>query len=193
MISWLRGRVVRIGDSEAVIDVAGVGYRVQATSSTIAVLAATEGLVEVSVHTMMRQDAIVLFGFVAEEERQVFEILLGIHNVGPSLALAILGSLGARGVIDAVRSGDDAAFESVSGVGKKTAARISLELQGTKLGDLAIGSAPHPTMVAGGEASAALLGLGYSAEEVAQTLREIDADLPIEEILRLALRELSRS
>jgi len=194
MIAWLRGEVVRTGPGVVVLDVGGVGYRLLVTASTQSELAARPAPIEVAVHTLVREDAITLFGFADESEREVFEVLLGTHGVGPSLSLAILGGLGADGVARAVRDADGAAFETVTGVGKKTAARLVLELQGSDLG----GADDQPSASASwsaarGEVSEALVALGYSADEVGRTLSGLDSAAPVEDLLRLALRELSRS
>jgi len=193
MIAWLRGEVVRAGTGHLVLDVGGVGYRLQVTPATQTALMATSGPVEVSVHTLVREDAIILFGFADEVERETFEVLIGTHGVGPSLSLAILGALGATGVAAAVRDGDGAAFETVTGVGKKTAARLVLELQGSALGSAPAAVAGTAPSAARAEVSEALLALGYSADEVGRTLSSLDGSGATEDLLRLALRELSRS
>jgi len=194
MIAWLRGEVVRTGPGVVVLDVGGVGYRLLVTTSTQSELLARPAPIEVAVHTLVREDAITLFGFADESEREVFEVLLATHGVGPSLSLAILGGLGADGVARAVRNADGAAFETVTGVGKKTAARLVLELQGSDLGGADDQpSASTSSSAARGEVSEALVALGYSADEVGRTLSGLDSAAPIEDLLRLALRELSRS
>jgi len=194
MIAWLRGEVVRTGPGVVVLDVGGVGYRLLVTTSTQSELVARPAPIEVAVHTLVREDAITLFGFADESEREVFEVLLATHGVGPSLSLAILGGLGADGVARAVRNADGAAFETVTGVGKKTAARLVLELQGSDLGGADDQpSASTSSSAARGEVSEALVALGYSADEVGRTLSGLDSAAPVEDLLRLALRELSRS
>lgn len=196
MIGLLRGNVVRHGVSDVVIDVNGVGYRIVASASTIAALSAIDGEVTISVHTHVREDAIVLFGFANDAEREVFEILLGTHGVGPSLALAILGTLGASGVVVAVQNGDSAAFETVSGVGKKTAARLVLELQDSlsshSLSDEIDVVSAEGQQRERSEVSAALAELGYSNDEIKDALGALDGSETLEQALRLALRQLSR-
>lgn len=192
MISWLRGRVLRAASGAAVIDVGGVGYRVVASDATVSHLQSSSGEVELSVHTIMRADALVLYGFCSEAEREVFEVLLTIHSVGPALALAIIGELGADGVIAAASSEDAAAFEQVNGVGKKTAARLALELKGSTLSMSMPTGSGTTTSSAAGEVADALVGLGYSGDEVDRVLARLDEDLSTEAALRLALRELSR-
>jgi holliday junction DNA helicase RuvA len=196
VIGLLRGTIVRHGVSDLVVDVNGVGYRIVASSSTIAALTGTGGEVAISVHTHVREDAIVLFGFINDAEREVFEILLGTHGVGPSLALAILGTLGASGVVVAVQNGDSAAFETVSGVGKKTAARLVLELQDSlsshSLSDEIDVMSAEGHQRERSEVSAALAELGYSNDEIKDALGALDGTETLEQALRLALRQLSR-
>jgi len=191
MIGSLRGQLLWQGVSELIVDVAGVGYRVTSTPATIAELASSAGEVVISVHTHVREDALVLYGFASDDDRAVFELLLGTHGVGPALALAIVGTLGADEVVRAVKEGDGAAFEAVSGVGKKTAARLVLELHGALEGvvqDVGLRSAP-----AGGirsDVAAALSELGYGSDEIRAAMSEIDESQSAELALRSALREL---
>jgi Holliday junction DNA helicase RuvA len=195
VIGLLRGSLAHAGETEVVVDVAGVGYRVTVTPATQVALGVEPGEFTLWIHTQLRADALQLYGFASATERDLFEVLLTTPGVGPSLALAILGTLGASGVVAAVATEDTAAFESVSGVGKKTAARLALELQG-RLGAFELlgeGVAPRtsvPDEVA--EVAEALVALGYSAEEVRRAMGALDGTEPVEQALRLALRELSR-
>jgi Holliday junction DNA helicase RuvA len=196
MIGLLRGTLAHGAESEVVVDVGGVGYRVTVTPATRVALGAEPGEFLLWIHTQLRQDALVLFGFPSQVEREVFELLLTTPGVGPSLAMAILGTLGASGVVSAVAAEDVTAFERVSGVGKKTAARLALELQG-KFADVEVGEglallAALPGSDELAEVADALVALGYSSEEVRRALGVLDGDEAVEVALRLALRELSR-
>jgi Holliday junction DNA helicase RuvA len=147
------------------------------------------------VHTHVREDAIVLYGFAHGDERRCFEALLGAHGVGPSLALAILSSLSPAALSTAVLEDDVDTLCLVPGVGKKTAARLLLELK-ARLDLPTLGGGTAATAAAGsakGEARAALTELGYAPEEIAGVLDGVDADAPVEEMLRAALRELVRN
>jgi len=195
VIGALRGRLVSTRAADALIDVGGVGYRVVATAATLTSLREAHGEVTVSVHTHVREDALVLYGFLTDQEREVFEVLLGTHGVGPSLAMAIVGTLGSQGVISAVHDGDTAAFEQVAGVGKKTAARLVLELQGS-LGDAFDPGGAMASSSTGGDRAdiAAALGeLCYSAEEIRGALSGIDGSEGVEQGIRLALKAMTRS
>jgi Holliday junction DNA helicase RuvA len=196
MIGLLRGRVVRHGPSDLILDVGGVGYRIVASPVTVAAVASSADEVEVSIHTHVRDDAIILYGFANDAEREVFEILLSTHGVGPSLALAILGTLGASGVVVAVQTGEASAFESVTGVGKKTAARLVLELQDS-LSSRALAEEFDGATTSGAsrdrsDVSAALGELGYSPEEIREATSVLDGTETVEHGLRIALRQLSR-
>ncbi len=196
MIGSLRGVLIdRPTPGEAIIDVHGVGYRVSAPTSTLAGLGATGTEVFVHVHTHVREDAIVLFGFAHGDERRCFEALLGAHGVGPSLALAILSALSPAALSTAVLEDDVDTLCLVPGVGKKTAARLLLELKARlDLPNLSGGSADAPAAgSARGEARAALVELGYAPEEIAGALEGADAGASVEELVRAALRELVRN
>jgi Holliday junction DNA helicase RuvA len=150
-----------------------------------------------SVHTHVRESAITLYGFASAEERNAFELLLGAHGVGPGLALAILSTHGPGELAQVVATGDVEALKLVPGVGQKTAARLLLELQArfdylSPEGASLNGSRQpdRPPSVAA-EVGEALAQLGYSPEEVRATIRALPGEGTVEELLRLALRNLA--
>jgi len=196
VIGSLTGTLAHASESEIIVDVAGVGYRVTVTPATRVSLGAEADSFTLWIHTQLRADALQLYGFATASERDLFEVLLTTPGVGPSLALAILGSLGPTGVVAAVASEDAKAFETVPGVGKKTAARLSLELQGRLVGFDVGEPARLPGALGEGaetaEVADALSALGYSTEEVRRAVSALDGTEPVETALRLALRELSR-
>jgi holliday junction DNA helicase RuvA len=204
MIGLLRGPVLlRSGEGEVIVDVAGVGYRVTVTPGTAAALVAagTGAEATLHVHTHVREDAIVLYGFVHDDERRCFEVLLGSHGVGPALALAIMAVLSPAALSTAVLEDDLDTLCSVPGVGRKTAARLLIELKSRlDLPDLSLGhaGAARPSSEAGvvsrtsrAEARAALSELGYGPDEIRGALDGLRDDVGVEEMLRLALRELA--
>ena len=210
MIGLLRGAVVvRTGEGEVIIDVGGVGYRVAVTPATAAVLVTAGSGAETTlyVHTHVREDAIVLYGFVHDDERRCFEVLLGSHGVGPALALAIMAALSPAALSTAVLEEDLETLCTVPGVGRKTAARLLIELKSRlDLPDLSLsggGAAAVAGWGAGGdpglrgtrtsraEARAALSELGYAPDEIRGALDGLRDDVGVEEMLRLALRELA--
>ena len=204
MIGLLRGPVVlRAAEGEIIIDVAGVGYRVTVTPATAAALmtAGTGSDATLWIHTHVREDAIVLYGFVHDDERRCFEVLLGSHGVGPALALAMMAVLSPATLSTAVLEDDIETLCTVPGVGRKTAARLLIELKSRlDLPDLSIdlpglgGVGPDGTRVtrtSRSEARAALSELGYAPEEIRGALDGLRDDVGVEEMLRLALRELA--
>lgn len=205
MIGLLRGPVVlRTGECEVIVDVAGVGYRVTVTPSAAATLVAGGADKEATlfIHTHVREDAIVLYGFVHDDERRCFEVLLGSHGVGPALALAIMAMLSPAALSTAVLEDDLDTLCTVPGVGRKTAARLLIELKSRlDLPDLSLD--PASSALADGdpfarasrtsraEARAALSELGYASDEIRGALDGLRDDVGVEEMLRLALRELA--
>jgi Holliday junction DNA helicase RuvA len=199
VIGLLRGRVVlRSAEGEVIVDVSGVGYRVAVTPATAAALMVHGSSNEATlfVHTHVREDAIVLYGFIHDDERRCFEVLLGSHGVGPSLALAILASLSPASLSTAVLEDDLDTLCTVPGVGRKTAARLLIELKSRlDLPDLSLdlpgASAAGASRTSRSEARAALAELGYAPEEIRSALDGLRDDVGVEEMLRLALRELA--
>lgn len=196
MIGSLRGVVLDRTPTEVLVEAGGVGYRVSVTPS---VLATTElgAPLFLHVHTHVREDALVLYGFASRDERACFEALLGAHGVGPALALAILSALSPAALHRALLSDDVAALTTVPGVGKKTAARLLVELK-ARLDldtDLAAVGAGLGTVgsSAVAEVRVALVGLGYGADEVRDAVRDLPDDGPVEDLLKSALKQLATS
>jgi Holliday junction DNA helicase RuvA len=201
MIGYLRGLVVErraVGDSavELVVDVGGVGYRVLVSPRLAAAVVPGDGEVTLSVHTHVREGAIVLYGFGGPDERQSFELLLGTHGVGPSLALAIVSVHGPNRLAEIVADSDVDALTLVPGIGKKTATRLLVELK-ARFDQLDVGAGAAALLSSGGppsvtaDVSEALVQLGYGSEEVRSVLRTLPSDGSAEELLRLALRDLA--
>ncbi len=135
MIAHIRGTVLKIAAGHAVVDVGGVGYRVNTPVSALAML--TEGeSAAFHIHTIVKEDAIELYGFLDELEQHTFEILISVSGVGPKMALGMLSGMGVR-ELAAAAEGDGALLQTIPGVGKKTAQRISLEV-GEKLQEVAL-------------------------------------------------------
>jgi len=199
VIGLLRGKVaLRSAEGEVIIDVGGVGYRVAVTPATAAALmvGGTSNEATLFIHTHVREDAIVLYGFVHDDERRCFEVLLGSHGVGPSLALAIMAVLSPASLSTAVLEDDLDILCTVPGVGRKTAARLVIELKSRlDLPDLSLeipgSSGSGTSRTSRSEARAALAELGYAADEIRGALDGLRDDVGVEEMLRLALRELA--
>jgi Holliday junction DNA helicase RuvA len=167
-----------------VVDVGGIGYLVSATPS---VLQRADGASEVTVETYLhvREDALQLYGFADSRERALFVQLLGVSGIGPKVALAVVSSASPDELQRAIALRDSARFQAIPGIGKKTAERIVLELEGSIAEAVAA-----PAGNGSGELVArdALVELGYSVVEAEQALAAVDPDLPAEERVREALR-----
>ncbi|MFN2506278.1 MAG: Holliday junction branch migration protein RuvA [Acidimicrobiales bacterium] len=196
MIGSLRGRVLdRSSRGEIVVDVGGVGYRATVAPRTLAALGPAGTEITLHTHLHVREDALALFGFANASERDSFEALIGARGVGPSLALAILSVHTPAELHRVLAEGDLDALTLVPGVGRKTAARLLMELKARfdvpdlELAEmLAEGTTPAPARA---DLRAALAGLGYGPDEVGQVLRELPADGDVEDLLRAALKLLA--
>jgi Holliday junction DNA helicase RuvA len=199
VIGSLRGALIdRWGDGEVLVEVAGVGYRVTVTPTTMVELGDVGDAVFVHVHHHLREDAQVLYGFRTRAERECFESLLAAHGVGPALALAILSIHGPEVLSRVVADDDLDALCLVPGVGKKTAARLLIELK-SSLSQPVLEAVGAGVVSGAGDLSAAradvreaLANLGYGPDEVAAVVRELpeadDASLLLKEALqRLAV------
>jgi Holliday junction DNA helicase RuvA len=203
MIGSLRGRVVDRSPGELLVEVAGIGYRVTTAPTTALTLKESADEVFVWIHHHVREEAETLYGFATRDERLTFEALLGAHGVGPSLALAILSVHSPSALAQILIDDDVAALCLVPGVGKKTAARLMVELK-SRLdipeGDLTPvsagrgnGSSPvgDGALSARADVRAALSGLGYSGDEIRTAVAELPDDGDPAELLRAALARLA--
>jgi Holliday junction DNA helicase RuvA len=200
MIGRLRGVIVADDPPTLTVDVKGVGYEVSSPVGTTGRARQADGEVELWVHTVLRSDALELFGFASQLERSVFRQLISVPNVGPRTALGVLSALPVADLVQAVQAGDLPRLTRVPGVGKKTAERLVLELRGKlpadELGSLAV--SPEPAAARPSDAKArlvtALTNMGYrpvEAERAVQTLGpRVGAD-PLSTLLRDALALLS--
>jgi len=198
VISHLAGTVTGIAPDGAVIEVGGVGLLVQCTPATLATLR-TGARARVATSLVVREDALTLYGFAADDERDVFELLQTASGVGPRLALAMLAVFTPDALRRAVAAEDVTALTQVPGIGRKGAQRIVLELAG-RLGAPASAAGPGPEQVRAG-----LVSLGWQAREADQAIAAVAADLAadggaadgdgtvdVATMLRSALRKLSR-
>lgn len=200
MIAHLRGRLLTLSPELAVVDVGGVGYAVGVPLSTYYELERLAPGAEVSlfVFTHVREDALALYGFWSERERQLFEKLITVSGVGPRLARAILSGMPAEELLRALAGGDLGRLGRIPGVGKKTAERLVLELR-DKAVELArettTAAAAAPLPPGDEDLLDALVNLGYrraDAERALSEVRQQNAEATVPELLRLALRRLAR-
>ncbi len=201
MIAALTGRLAAKHPGGVVIDVQGVGYDVLIPLSTYYRLPDPEQPVSLTIYTHVREDAIQLFGFSTPREKDAFLLLLGVSGIGPKLALSVISSLSVDDLAAAIRHDDQKTLASVPGIGKKSAARLALELRDTvdKLG-VAAGSratkADEPSGKLMDDALSALVNLGYKAGDVKDVITQVLAgrtgDTPLQDLIRAALKELAK-
>ena len=200
MIYCLTGKIVKKSMNAVVLSCGGVGYYAQCPASVAGALPGVGQ--ETTIYTVMSvtENDVSLYGFATEEQQACFEMLTAVSGVGPKVGLAILGVMEPERVALAISAGDHKAFKAASGVGPKLAQRIVLELKdkvakgfvdGISLEDVAGASAQTPAAQSSSQAIAALVSLGYSQSEAALAVSKIDATLPVEEIIKLALRGMA--
>lgn len=194
MYAYFRGRVVSVLPEEAVLEVSGIAYRFLISGSTSRSLPAAGSEAILHTHLSVREDALQLYGFASEEEKRLFGLLLVVSGVGPKLALAVLSALPVAEVQEAILSNAPERLFGVTGVGRKTAARIILELRDRILKLSAKGSAPAPSGAAAGgareDATSALVTLGFSrtaAEQAVASVLQAAPEGSVEDIVKSAL------
>ncbi len=195
MIGFLRGTLLRKTPQEILVDVGGVGYRVLVPVSTFCRLLDEGGQASLLIHTHVREDQLVLYGFATDPERNLFEKLIAVSGVGPKVALGVLSGIEVDDLAQAIRGNDVARLTRVPGVGKKTAERLVLELK-DKLGAFQSADIAHPaTSPASSDLQSALANLGYTPAEAERAAGEAirrHPDASLGDLLRDALRAISR-
>lgn len=201
MIAALTGRLAHKAPSHVTLDVHGVGYEVFIPLSTFYALPEINESASLSVYTHLREDAIQLYGFVTALEKDSFILLTGISGIGPKLALSVLSALNVPDLVSAIHAGDVEKLASVPGIGKKTAARIALELK-DKVERLRVTPSPIPQAVSGpqgrlqDDALSALVNLGYKAADVKEAIKRAaqvrPEPIPLTELIREVLKDLAR-
>ncbi len=202
MITHLHGRLAEVLPTVAVVDVSGVGYEVLIPLSSFDKLPAAGQEVRLLTHLVVREDAHLLYGFVTAGERELFRLLVNtVSGIGPKIALNVLSGMSIASFRSAVAAGDFKALASISGVGKKTAERIVVELKdkiGTMGGTEAAGAGATRAAAAGGDnrvgdAIAALEALGYKPNEAMEAVRAavtmLGASATLEQLVRACLRK----
>lgn len=200
MIYCLTGKILKKTLDTVVISCAGVGYAAQVPTTTAEALPAAGH--EATLYTVLSvsENDVALYGFATEDQRACFKLLTSVSGVGPKAGLAILSILTPEKVALAASSGDHKAFTAASGVGPKLAQRIALELKdkvgkglAAGTGFAAAGTAAPPPASAPAQAAAALVSLGYTASEASMAVARVDDTLPVQDIIKIALRGLSRA
>lgn len=198
MYSHIRGIIEEIGTDRAVIDAAGVGYELICSQTTLRCLhTGREHKLYTHLHLSLSQDVMALYGFETKEERAMFRRLIAVSRVGPKLALCVLSALSVTDVATAIVTENVAAFDHVSGMGRKTAARVLLELKEKVTAEDMVGSPMAQAAAAGesmdmrAEAVAALVSLGYDGVVAGRAVSSVPACTRVEDMITQALRELA--
>jgi Holliday junction DNA helicase RuvA len=199
MIGLLRGRIADKQPNTLIVDVQGVGYEVHVPLSTFYDAGDTGAEITLRIYTHVREDALLLYGFLTELERQLFEKLIGISGIGPKLAIAVLSGMDPRELMTSVQRGDVARLTGIPGVGKKTSERIVLELR-DRLAQLPGAVPADAAPIDGGDRVrsdllSALQNLGYhrpQAEKAIDATLQTMSNPTFEHALKAALRELMR-
>ena len=199
MIGIIRGTLIAKQPPDVVVDVAGVGYEIQVPMTTLFELPGLGEEVTLLTHFVVREDAQLLYGFLAQEERRLFRELIKVSGVGPKLALALLSGMDARAFSQCLQRDDVSALVALPGVGRKTAERLLVEMRdkaGKWLEELAPAAAGPQVAVSAvsvdfrAEAEQALVALGYKLPEAARLVSSVDTDEAesSEELIRRALK-----
>jgi Holliday junction DNA helicase RuvA len=190
LIASVAGTVTVRRPDHVVVEAAGVGYRLAISTETLRAIPAIGNDVGLHAHLISRDDGISLYGFAAEEERDLFLMLISVSGIGPKVGLAALSGGAVRELLRAIATGDAQRFQAVPGIGKRTAERIIVELREKVAGELAEGDATAATDGRGDarqEAREGLLGLGYAPEEVERLLDVAEGETA-EDLIGAALR-----
>jgi len=189
MIAQLEGKIAGIKENSVILMVGGVGYQVSVSAYTLGKVVGQEQAL-FYIHTHVREDQLALYGFLNEEELQMFELLISISGIGPKVALSILSIADVKTIRTAIVNKDPSILTRVSGVGKKTAERVIVELQ-NKVDDVDIDD--QAGALAGQDAIEALTSLGYSVTEAREALKLVPAETTdVSARIHQALRNLGK-
>ena len=197
MIGWLSGQVVdRHNPGKLVVDVNGVGYDVETSLPTFFQVEAQHGAIGLHIHTIVREDALLLYGFLDKEERALFRALIKVNGVGPKMAIAILSSISPEEFIQCIQQQNTAVLTKLPGIGKKTAERLVVEMKDSLLQfgpTLRQQDRPSITLREQDEAIKALESLGYKPQEALKAINKIDdGNKTCEQLIRQALQILAK-
>ena len=199
MIAHLRGRLLEKHPNRVIVDVQGVGYDVHVPLSTFYEMAEPGGEISLRVHTHVREDALVLYGFATVLELRLFERLIGVSGIGPKLALSVLSGIEPNELVAAIRQANVTRLTAIPGVGKKTAERIGLELKDKMSAFVSSEAVISPAAAASetlrSDVLSALMNLGYHrplAERALDAALKAIPSGPFEQTLKYALRELAK-
>lgn len=192
MIAHLRGKLLSKQPERAVIEAAGVGYDVAITGPAYAELPNVGAEVALFIHTHVREDALSLFGFLSEDEKRLFEKLISVSGIGPKLAITVLNGISTERMVAAIRGNDLASLTKISGIGKKTAERMVLELR-DKLHQFAVTTKPSASSSAVEEdVLSALVNLGYQRAAAEQAMKHVSKGGNFDALFRETLAALRK-
>ena len=197
MIGWLSGQVVdRHNPGKLVVDVNGVGYDVETSLPTFFQVEAQKGVIGLHIHTVVREDALLLYGFLDKQERALFRALIKVNGVGPKMAITVLSSISPDEFIQCIHQQNTALLTKLPGIGKKTAERLVVEMKDS------LQQLPHSVRLQGSppihereqdEAIKALESLGYKQQEAVKAINKIDdGTKTCEQLIRQALQILAK-
>ena len=199
MYYYIKGTLAAKGENYIVVDAAGIGYRIFTSLDCIEKAGSIGSDITVYTYLNVREDAMELYGFIGEEERRMFLLLISVSGIGPKAGLALLSVASPQKLATAIVTGDERLLTKATGVGPKAAKRIILELR-DKIDNLALGVDNDGPIIytevedviadSRAEAMSALVSLGYSSQEAKSVLVKLDASLSTEELIKKALTQL---
>jgi holliday junction DNA helicase RuvA len=191
MIAKLKGKIEYLRDNYAVVDVNNVGYKVYLSAYTFGKVAGiSDGNVDIYVHTYVREDTLALYGFLTLEELEMFEQLISISGIGPKAGMGILSIATPKTIKTAILNEDPSILTKVSGIGKKTAGRVILELK-NKVADISVGDKEEVAIDS--DAIEALISMGYTNLEARDALKSVPADVKdVGQRVKMALKSLGK-
>ena len=192
MIGRLHGKLLEKAPPQILIDVSGVGYEVDVPMSTFCNLPDIGSDVTLLTHFVVREDAMLLYGFATAAERQTFRSLIKISGIGPRIGLAVLSGMSTSDLAAAIEEGNLGLLTRIPGIGKKTAERLILELKGKLVLEANGSSTPAASGAARNDITSALVALGYSEREAQSAVKKLPADIGVSEGIRQALKALAR-
>ncbi|AFH48027.1 Holliday junction resolvasome DNA-binding subunit [Ignavibacterium album JCM 16511] len=193
MIGYLKGKIISAKPTKIILDVNGVGYLVNISISTFEKISDSQEI-SLFIHTHVREDALSLYGFYTEAEKEMFELLISISGIGPKVALSILSGISVDELQNAIQTENVSRLVSVPGVGRKTAERVVLELK-SKVGFIETTVQKGIDYTVKQEAVLALTTLGYNqkvAEKIVRDLLNENPTLSLEDLIRKSLSELNK-
>jgi Holliday junction DNA helicase RuvA len=193
MIGFLNGNILSIKPTKVLLDVKGVGYLVNISINTFENISDKK---EISLHiyTSVKEDSITLFGFYAETEKEMFELLISVNGIGPKLALSVLSGIRVDDLKTAIEAGNISRIVAIPGVGRKTAERVILELR-SKVDKISEAESKGVSYNIKSEAVSALTTLGYNykqAETAVRNILSVSKDIPLEELIKKALGSFNK-